>query len=1153
MNFSKRMTHWTTVMMSGFILSACIPNTQDRPDGLNNDAANFAIVSVGGSIGGSKNVGEFPLPGEKTYNFKACLVDYTRRTNIPNAKFQIKEIDQEVTTDASGCLNWPETIKFNYLADSVWLKLTRTFEAKGLQRGTRESKLAINPWSHGEGLSEVIDLMKQTTPYLLENEDDVKKHLAGQDKDGKTKTRKVWVESGERNVTNFKTARGPVYNWHDQIFLRPQILFGKTDSTPVLVPIPNGTFNVEVSLIVEDVQNQKTVRHQYAKQIKEKVIMSNNTLMVDMDFSLDKIPTSGQTFLGIKLIPVGAPEGLLPFEGLFPLGNDHSFFQSTGLKISETVASENRTGQFTLQNFLGKEAATQMVGVAGGSIAIPGQPLLNQEAAGIYAGYLGIERVVIASEIGQNKALSYQVHTCLSSRAGNIGLTGKNFIIRSTGPDGKPLDAQQPNIVKIGKTNCLYWEVLTPEFDRNKCQHYIPISVHIENKDLGMDQTETLLINPWAMEGLDRRKAQESSHQYHLTCEGSKNPLKVDNVINIPSITLRKDLFRPQVLDRNLQLTQKGVYGVRLNGVTVRDYSDEHAGAEGAVRPLRVAPYLLRLVFVRSANTRADNGYVTHANIIMKVDGGNLDGEMEITIKDLQSTMARKVLLAQLFPIDMQKFQSKEWKNNDPNIEDLIDQGTALISPLYAAKTVVLGNPLTTVALSKGVDSISDVPGLSSNIIQGAKKNPQSSTLLNDIIKAGETAQAAMIAKAAFKENDGKAWQKWSQDQNLQLTWMSDEKSVQVLQDQFSLKGDAKGSLQNLIEMPKLDGNWANQFCHTLIDGPWKKLLRPTPPTVGATRGGGGPRPDNRTVFIKACQEIVKKNSSAFFKKSAVYRILSMQPAVLNPSKVTVSSLSVSSGFGYTAGHTEMEGTQGGLSVSGQAGASGSFGGASLGGSYGTVMIQTTDRNRHSGTDIGESTSLSVTRWQFDIPVTRYQKCTMLRPNPDVFLYEKNITWTDIFPKWMTQPEIHRMHALIDTSSLYRPYVAHNPLFQGWLICSDKVSTEAISLPETFFMVSQGNGDSETYDSMDEINRQFFLPIRGISDMARFKGILGDSRQYPQDGELSDTLKADLATDISPLIRRIDPAPGMILFDPAFQVPRLFSDDSRQKKSETGN
>ncbi|MGZ5278433.1 MAG: hypothetical protein ACXWC9_00725 [Pseudobdellovibrionaceae bacterium] len=1144
MNFSKRMAHWMTTMVSGFVLSACIPNTQERPDGVTNDAANFAIVSVSGSIGGNKNVGEFPFPGEKTYNFKACLVDYTRRTNIPNAKFQIKEIDQEVTTDAQGCLNWPETIKFNYLADSVWLKLTRTFEAKGLQRGSREAKLAINPWSHGEGLSEVMDLMKQTTPYLLENDDDVKKHLAGLDKDGKPKMRKRWVENGERIVTNFKTAAGPVYQWHDQIFLKPQILFGRTDSSPVLLPVLGGFFNVEVSLIVEDVQNQKTVRHQYAKQIKEKVVISNTTLMVDVDFSLDKIPTSGQTFLGIKLIPIGAPEGLQPFEGLFPLGNDHSFVQSTGLKISETVASENRTGQFTLQNFLGsKEAAAQMLGVKGSSIALPGQAPLNQEAAGIYAGYLEVGDAKIANENGQKKVLSYPVHTCLSSRAGNIGLNNRSFTVVSTGPDGKVLDAKQPNFVTTGKTNCLYWEVLTPEFDRNKCQHYFPISIRIENKDLGMDQTETVLVNPWSMNGLDRRKAQEGTNQYHLTCEGLKNPLKVNNVINIPSITLRKDLFRPQVLDRSLQLTQKGIYGVRLNGVTVRDYSDEHAGAEGAVRSLRVAPYLLRLVFVRSANTRSDNGYVTHANVIMKVDGGNLDGEMEITIKDLQSTLARKVLLAQLFPIDMAKFQSKEWKNNDPNIEDLIDRSTALISPLYAAKTVVLGNPLTTVALSKGVDDISDVPGLSQNIVQGAKRNPESSTLLNDIIKAGEASQAAMITKTAFKETDGKAWQKWSQEQNLQLTWMSDEKSVQHLQHQFSLQGDAKGALQNLIEINKLDDKWAKQFCQILIDGPWKGLLRPTP-AISRQKG----YPDNRTLFLSACQSIIAKNSSAFFKKSAVYRILSMQPAVLNPTKIAVSSLSVSSGFGFSAGHTEMAGTQGGLTVSGQAGASGAFGGASLGASYGTVVIQTTDRNRHSGTDIGESVSLSVTRWQFDIPATRYQKCTMLRANPDVFLFEKEIGWKSMFPKWITEPEVSRMHNLIDTSFLYRPYIANNPLFRGWLICSDKVSTQPVSIPETYFMVSQGNGDSETYDSMDEINRQFFLPIRGISDMARFKGILGESRGYPQDGELSDTLKADLAADISPLIRRIDPAPGMVLYDPAFQVPKLFSDESREKK-----
>ncbi len=1134
MNFSKLLAMKNTAVLTGLVasllLSACLPKTQDRPDGAENEAANYTVVSISGSIGGSKNVGEFPLPGEKTYNFKVCLVDFTRRSSIPNAKFLIKEIDQEYTTDAQGCLNWPETIKFNYLADSVWLKLTRTFEPKGLQRGIREAKFAINPWSHGEGLAEVIDLMKQTTPYLLEDAAAVTQHLGGFDKDGKLKTRKIWMEGGERYVTNFIVKKGSTYNWHDQLYLKPQIMFGKTDSTPTLVPIAAGSFNVEVSLIAEDIQNQKVVRKLYAKQTKEKVAMANNTLMVDMDFSLERIPSSGQTFMGIKLTPVGAPEGLLPFEGIFPLGNDHSFTQSSGLKISETVATENRAGNFTLKKFLGDKAAAEIVGLKGAAGQIVNGSS-SDEDAGIYAKPFEIGHFKIKKEDGAKKIMSFPLHTCLANRSGNIGLNNRKFKIQTTGPNGQVLDVDQPNTVTTIR-DCLHWEVYTPEFDRNSCQHYIPISVRIQDEsgDLGFDQTEMILIQPWSEEGYDRRTIQGKS--YPLTCKGSEDQGKVDNVMFMSSLTVQRISYRPQVLDRSLQLTQRGVYQVRVNGASVRDSSDPHAGSEGVSRNLPKGQYLLRLVFVRSANNREDNGYVTHANVIVSGEGGFLDGEMDLTIKDLQSTMARKMVLAQLFPIDKEKFASKEWKNTDPNIEDLIDHKSILISPVYSAKTVVLGSSFSSILLYRGVDEISTVPGVAKKIADGPKKSEtQTSTLLNEVIQAGQAAQAAMIAKRAFKEQDADAWFKWSREQNLQLIWMSDAKSLQFVQQKFGLQGDGKASLQNFIEMDKMDLNWAKQFCRILADGSWKTLLETAPKHLSTG--------SSRAAFIRICESKVEKNPSAFVHKSAVYRILNMNPGVIVPTKIAVSSLSVSSGFGYSAGHTDMEGTQAGISASGQAGASGGFGGASLGASYGTVEIQTTDRNRHSGTDIGEGTSLGVTRWQFDIPMTKYNQCTMVRPNPDVFLYDKEVGLKSILPRLISDNETYRLRDLVDTRYLYKPYLAHNPLFNGWLICSDKVSTQPKTVPETYFMVSQGNGDSETYDSLDELNRLFFLPLRGLSDMARFKGIMGDSRNYPQDGELSDQMKVDLAAEISPLIRRIDPAPGMILYDPAFQLPKL--------------
>ena len=1116
----KRQFNFIILLTLSFALSACIPKTQERPDGTGSGGANFTVSAVSGGIVASKNVGEFPLPGERTYNFKACLIDFTRKTNISNAKFVVKEINKELTTDAQGCLNWPETIKYNYLSDSIWLKITRTFTATGLQRGTQEIHFAINPWSHGENLTDVLDLAKQSTPYLVEDDSEVQARLAGQNK-----TRTIWVENGELNATNGKM-QGDAYAWHDQIFLKPQIQFSKTDATPVLIPITAGSFKAEVSLVSEDIQNQKVTRITWAKQVVAKATITNGTLMIDVDFSLKKGPTSGQTLLALKLTPIGAMEGLLPFEGVFPLGGPRAFTQSASLKISQTVATENSKGQFSINKFMNSVAA----GVSGASASVPGSKNVNSkdinsttsesdanhsESAGIHVDHFHISDFKIANEQGQTKTLSYRNQTCLTNTVGNFGLANRAFKVDTLNEKGNVIDSKT---VTSDVSSCLYWEARTEQFDLNECRHYLSTSIRIQNADLGMNQTENILINPWLNKGVDLREAADKQ-QYATTCENKKGLSQADNIIAMRSMTLTRLLYRPQVLDRTLQLSQKAVFGIDIADAGILDFSNETSGLITTAKPFTAGKYLLRLAFVRTANPRPDNGYVTHADVILDSSNGALTGKMELNIKDLQATMIRKTVLAQIFPIDIEKYNSKVWVNNDPDMDSLIDKKTKLVSPVYASEAVSFAAP-GRITFAQKADGI---PSLAENITKGFKMNPSSSTLIHDIVVAGEAAQAAMIKKNAFNEADGKVWTKWSQEQNLELTWLSDAPSVQNLKNQFALTGDAKASLQNLITMDKLDIKWAKQFCTVLLRDTYKKLQKTK---------------DFDVYFMGYCLSEIEDNPNLFVKKSAVYRVLTMKPAQIRPQTLAVSNLSVSSSFGYSKGHSQVDGTQSSLSLSAGVNGTAGFASAGLGASYGAVQMITDDQNRHSGNDVASSMNLNVTKWQMDIPVTSYNQCTILRVDPNAILSKANFALFE--PSTWDIGKIALRNRL-DLSQLFKPNMIPNPLFKGWLICSDIVTTKNIMLPETYHMISQGNGDTETFDSIDELNRRFLLPLRGTSDMARFKATLVQSLNYPANGEMTDEVKSDLAAKISPLMKRMDPAPGMILYDPQFQEPQTSS------------
>jgi len=113
----------------------------------------------------------FSLPTAKEYTFAACFKDLNYNKSITGHTFHIEETNTDATTDTSGCLVWSEQIQYNYLAESQYVKITRHISGKGLHKGTRSVSYAINPWSHGENLTPVLDLKNnQAIPHLVSSE-----------------------------------------------------------------------------------------------------------------------------------------------------------------------------------------------------------------------------------------------------------------------------------------------------------------------------------------------------------------------------------------------------------------------------------------------------------------------------------------------------------------------------------------------------------------------------------------------------------------------------------------------------------------------------------------------------------------------------------------------------------------------------------------------------------------------------------------------------------------------------------------------------------------------------------------------------------------------------------------------------------------------
>ena len=121
--------------------------------------------------------GTFALPTSKIFNLQACIKDIAYDKPVLGHDFQIVETKQIITSDKNGCITWAEDIQFNYLAESKYVRIERTITGTGLHRGSRKVAFAINPWSHGENLTPVLNpddgnniphLISDLTARLLE-------------------------------------------------------------------------------------------------------------------------------------------------------------------------------------------------------------------------------------------------------------------------------------------------------------------------------------------------------------------------------------------------------------------------------------------------------------------------------------------------------------------------------------------------------------------------------------------------------------------------------------------------------------------------------------------------------------------------------------------------------------------------------------------------------------------------------------------------------------------------------------------------------------------------------------------------------------------------------------------------------------------------
>lgn len=1095
MSASKLNVKTSLVLAFAFVLSACdlpAPKERDGAEG----GANFNVASVEGSWGETETHQKFSIPRSRLLNLKACLKDLARSRPLSGQDFEIQEVALTRTADAQGCVTWSEKLEFNYFSESKYLRLERRIVAKGLARGGVTVALGVNPWSHGESTQQVVDLDKSRVDGLVSAPAEVRAHLLGEAA-GARAERRLWLEDARLVVTDDRLTAGGLRLTH-QLVGTPKLVLSKMNGERALEPLSRGTFDVDVHLVHQDVAQGQEIRRVFAAQKLTGVEMSNESLALRAPFLLPEVPKSGQLFIALRLQPVDAPAGLLPFVGLYPLGDYRSIKTGGFLKLSALVI---QNPAFRLEDFLTeKDSLTHtrpLVSPTGEVLAAPTPASPPREAGDVtgdrahfqrasvevdHLHFVGLQR---GKETSQRKEIRYRVRACLRSGVDQDALTSRPFVVT---PFRTSADAKvEPLKVTTDNTSCLYWDEAF-EFEVYQCQRYLKGFVEIRNDDLGFNQRIEYFLNPWEFEGLLAIDSRDVARAKNLTtaCDPAR---KLSARLQLDSATF-STLSYDYDIDAGLNMAMRKKVLFRLEPQVLLS-SSLSAGIEER-RPLRDGVYLLRTLVLRNKDYDSSNTYVTHAQKLTNVIGGKISAELEFVSHDLKSLGNRNTLIVELHAADPARVSLDPegrpvLKDPSSKLEDTVHAGTELVSGSFRGAIIL------------NQDSQSTPLEL---IDQAA----QARYLLGADAREGTTPRwmDAVIAKGLEKRRE-------------QLKDLSRLESAEDFARRTKIPLMSPATLKTPSELAKGLGVKPADYraiapIRRYRTDFWPGLKARSAPlgVLGAAKIARGEIDADAAFslcvafgyellkdrlgrgqterFIAACTRVIRESPQAAFvvaKRELIHRLERAEFVGGTPKSLSVTaafSLSKSLSQSYT--ESKNISLNGGLGVE-------PFGFLSLGISGGMVFDWSTSEadTAANAVSVSENTNLSVRESRFKLKVSGVERCSVVRLRPALFA-EKSF--------WSFTSEPSFLNYL---DSKLKPHEVAETARRGILFCTGEVERTAQERQESYFLIYQDVSGGDVQDSADPRNRPFFIALRGRADYARFVNVIKGAAQMPASAE----------------------------------------------------
>lgn len=1034
MQLSKLLLRTFLVVNTAMVMTACtLPTPQDR-DSEGSEAATFLVSDATGESIGSKLNADFSVPESKTFTFSVCLKDRAQSKPLVGHPFKVDEIDKEMKTDEKGCLNWKESVPFNYFSNPQYLEWQRHVTATGLHKGSRLVRFAINPWSDIDNSKPVVNL-NTTTPFKLETDSGkVTSLLKGADESNFVKN-SLWVNDMRLQSYDQKFSDDGSVTLNFDLMAVPRLKMKALNGDQVLQPLNQGKFKFRLSLIHALVEGGKEVRRILGQSEIQNLSVYNGNMFIKAPLKLPLIPSRGQIILGLDITAQDSSLKIGNFQGIYLIG-DYDQLKTTGFLRLMSFVTEKE--DFKISDYVNSTEKFE-----------------NKDAyvkPRIEIAPLEIRSVRVGKETTSEKEIIYNIRACLRNGLEQKIIRGHTFNV--TGFRQNEGEKAKTKQITTDNSACVNWDdSLT--FKHYACQKYLKGFVEIENKDLALKQRLEIAINPWQSNGLTfGRDLRYLDNQERLITD-----CKQENVL--PSaISLRSFSYSAQSygydIDHYLNMTFKKKLRLKVDAV-VSVFNDMTFGRMESAQKLRPGVYLLKIALIKNRDYYNEKIYVTSAEKLVSTVDGDIKADIEFKTSDLKALSNRNTVLIELDPVQESKVVVDTEghvtvKEPVKSLDDVIDRSVGLLNRTFTG--IMLLNP--------DRDSQELMPLNTQEVNQYLvaanlpKLEGKNTSMVRGYIELGQKIdkeQQLTLKRAA-------GIPAFAQRNSLAVASVKNPESYPALQN-ILIKGPSKfnpdKATQELLQFAttgKLTPEMTKGMCaywyrELLKDSVWETYLHLNEANCGIRAG----KPAN----------LFKVEKRLFVKELGGFKYVKGYPF----------GVGIDNSISLTKTFTESFTTTKSLSAS--VGLSQKWLDLFSIGVTGTYSIATAEADAFASANavsVRSTLPLTVHQNIYQLNLKRYQECSIVTMNPQLFkkggLFESAL-----------KPNLKEAQK-IEVAS------------RGLMICTGEDTTKPLVSNESYYFVNQDVNSSSSQDSGDDRNRNFVIALRGEKDFQRLMYFIQD-------------------------------------------------------------